>query len=133
MHFSKPLNEFPFTDPQRVIHSVDPLIELVSGAINTGDEKDESRVFVESSLSTLLQPPTTLHLTTIFVPHLLRRQGLCKRILDIFEKKCDREGLVLIVGPIMEDNETGTAYVGDLCKKRGYHPCMPFCYFRRPI
>lgn len=99
-------------------------------AMSTGNltSKDEETICVVLQNATVGEKNTLL-LQTIWIPPSMRRRGVCKQILDALERRADREHVLLAVGPLFAD-ENGNSFLGDLCVKRGYVPCMPWCYVR---
>lgn len=71
-----------------------------------------------------------LVLFDIFVPKPQRNQGIARSIVEFLERRAEKEKLRFAVGPIMQDEEQGTAHMADMCERRGWKPLMPFCYIK---
>jgi len=65
-------------------------------------------------------------LVTIFIPEQKRRQGLCKQILDMLERKTTENGLKFVVGPLMSDQDDNSILADYLFEKRNYRRILPF-------
>lgn len=72
----------------------------------------------------------TLILFDIFVPKPQRNQGLARSIVEFLEKRAEREQICFAIGPIFEDPEDESAYMGDMCARRRWTPVMPFSYIK---
>lgn len=108
--------------------SVERAMHDLESGMQTGDATDGETIYVFMKKATVGGKKALL-LQMMWVPFDMRRQGVCKRILDALERRADRENVLLAVGPIMAD-ENDNSFLGDLCAKRGYAPCMPFSYVR---
>lgn len=117
---------------------VDAALADLETKLTTGDLGTDS-IFVELQhtqtitvdiLTGAITSAPCLLLQMVAVPVRLRRQGVARRILDLAERRADALGVVLVVGPIMED-ENGNAYLGDMCRRRGYAPTPPWSYVRK--
>lgn len=109
--------------------SVERALRDLESGMQTGDATDGETIYVFLKNANVGGNKALL-LQMMWVPFDMRRQGVCKRILDALERRADRENVLLAVGPIMAD-ENDNSFLGDLCAKRGYAPCMPFSYVRR--
>ena len=109
------------------------LINLVTNLLKSQLEINiPEKVHIELKESHILFKGNTqeaLILSTIYIDPSLRNQGLCTKIFSLVEQRALREKKRFIAGPILED-EQGNAFVGDMCKKRGFMPFPPFMYLK---
>jgi len=103
------------------------LCDLENG-MKSGDAKDEENIYVLLKNASFGSQKLLL-LQMIWIPLHMRRQGICKKILDALERRADRDNVKLAVGPLMAD-ENDQSFLGDLCAKRQYQPVMPWTYIR---
>jgi hypothetical protein len=66
-----------------------------------------------------------LILFNIFIPENLRKNGLCKNIIENLEKHCVKNNLIFVVGPILSD-ENDESILSDFLDRRKYRGIMPF-------
>lgn len=94
-----------------------------------GDEKDNSRLFVELANVYSIEGQKFLNLLSIYVPESDRRHGVATKIIEICEQIArDDKYCGLVIGPFVEDDAD---YIIRVCKRMKYRQCMPWCMIKQ--
>ena len=68
-------------------------------------------------------------LQTVQLPLKLRGQGNFSKILDVLEERADRDNMVFVIGPLLEQ-ENGRTILPRILEKRGYLHIQPCSRYR---
>ena len=70
-----------------------------------------------------------LNLMTVHIPLPFRRRGICTQILNILERRANKERVVFVVAPLLEQ-EHGPTLLPAILDRRGYRDIAPVGKFR---
>ncbi len=105
-------------------------METLMDNMEYGDKNNDNNVYVELAHAKPYnsEKVNTLVLKMVHVSQDKRNQGIFSNILNILEKRADRDEQNLFVGPLVTDD---SQYIEKVCTKRGYKPQMPFGLIRK--
>lgn len=89
-----------------------------------GNENDNNKLYVELQYVYSITGHKILNVFHIQVPESERHLGIATKVIEICEDIAQQRKLMgIFVGPFVTDD---SEYLIKICKKRGYHRCMPF-------